>query len=137
MTVLSGDSDLVPLLDWDVKILKPVNGGIFKELTRAEVCEKYRIPAPALLVDWKAMTGESGDNISGVPGIGPVKAGKLLAAYASLEGTIAAGEAQRCRESKIVFNNASVARASFKLLTLCQEVPIVPVRPSSCVLLPA
>lgn len=132
VTVLSGDSDIVPLMDLDAHILRPINGGVFQPLTRAEVCEKWKISAPSLLVDLKAMTGESGDNISGVPGIGPVKAAKLIAAYASLEGTIAAGQEARCRESKIVFSHETVARAAFKLLTLRTDAPILPVRPSDC-----
>lgn len=134
VTVLSGDSDILPLMDLDAGVLRPLNGGIFQEITRAQVCEKYKIAMPSLLVDLKAMVGESGDNISGVPGIGPVKAAKLIAAYASLEGTITAGREEKCRESKIVFSHEGVARQSFKLLTLRYDVPIVPILPSSCVM---
>jgi DNA polymerase-1 len=132
--VLSGDSDLVPLLDLDATLLRPVNGGVFEEVTRAEAREKWNIAAPSLLVDLKAMTGETGDNIAGVPGIGPVKAAKLIAAYGSLDGTIEAGRAEQCKESKTVFAHQIAARQAFKLLTLRQDVPIMPVKPSSCFL---
>lgn len=46
--------------------------------------EKYGIPVERF-VDYKALVGDSSDNITGVPGVGPKAASALLSEYADLE----------------------------------------------------
>lgn len=55
----------------------------------AEVREKFGVE-PHQIADWLAIVGDSGDNIPGVPGLGPVKAAGLLQAYGDLETALAA-----------------------------------------------
>ena len=130
--VLSGDSDLLPLMAEGAVIVKPENGGKFRILTPADVMEKYGVES-ARLPQLKALTGEAGDNVPGVQGIGPVRALALLNAHADVEGVIAAGLRQACKFSAKVAAAAEVARLSLKLVTLYREVPIVPIQPSGCV----
>jgi DNA polymerase-1 len=60
--------------------------------TPAMVAAKYGVP-PDRIADWKALAGDSGDNIKGCPGIGPGTATTLLTAYDSLDGVFAASHA--------------------------------------------
>ena len=116
--VLSGDSDVLPLTSDGIEVVKPLNGGRFATVREPDVCAKYGLSQAAQLVDYKAMTGESGDNVPGVDGIGPVRAAALLRTYASLEAVIAAA--------------AETARLALKLVTLVRSVPVVPITPSGC-----
>ncbi len=52
---------------------------------RNEVFEKTGV-YPEQIVDWLALTGDTVDNISGVDGIGPKTAAKLLAKFGSVDG---------------------------------------------------
>ena len=131
--VLSGDSDLLPLSAQGVQIVKPVNGGQFQALAEADICEKYGVVSSAALVDLKAMTGEAGDNVPGVDGIGPVRAQKLLLEHLSLEGVIAAGLRNACKYSAKVAAGAEIARLSHRLVSLVCDAPVVPITPKGCV----
>ncbi len=130
--VVSSDSDLLSLIASGCAVLKPVNGGKFEAIGTAEVVAKYKITTPDLLTVLKALVGESGDNIPGVPGIGPVRAAKLISAYGGLEEIIAAGLQNKCPASITVATHQATARRAFKLVTLRTDVPIPPVNPIHC-----
>ena len=131
--VLSGDSDVLPLLAERVEVIKPVNGGKFDSVTPGRVAEKYGL-APSWLPQMKALTGEPGDNVPGVDGIGPVRALALLNAYETLEGVIAAGERSACKFSIKVAQQAAQARLALKLVTLVSDIPLAGIKPTDCAL---
>lgn len=86
VTILSGDRDLLQMVDGKIKVQAP--GWNLKDATlygSAEVVEKYGI-TPEQMVDWKALTGDPSDNIPGVAGIGPKTATDLLQKYKTVEG---------------------------------------------------
>lgn len=136
VVVVSGDSDVLPLLADGVQILKPLNGGKFEAMGREGVCTRYGISRLAQLTDLKALTGETGDNVPGVAGIGPVRAAQLLAAHQDLDGVIAAGLANACKHSAKVAAVADTVRLARRLVTLATDVPVVPIQPSGCALPP-
>ena len=90
--ILSGDQDLFQLIDpdEDIKILYLSNAfgrgrtGSAREFGKAEVMEKLEI-LPCQVVDYKALCGDTSDNIPGVKGIGKKTAVKLLDAYGDLD----------------------------------------------------
>jgi len=83
--IVSGDRDLLQLVNSHVLMLAPVVGiskmTLFDE---AKVREKYGLNPPQI-VDYKALVGDSSDNYPGVLGIGPKTASGLLKKYKSLE----------------------------------------------------
>lgn len=129
---LSNDSDLLSLTSLGIEILKPMNGGRFEEVTHGQVCRKYNVQDAIFLTDFKAMTGEKGDNIPGVPGIGPVYAAALLQAYGNLGMIIMNGLAAKCRHSALVAEHKTTAELAFKLVSLSFDAPILPVKPHDC-----
>ncbi|MDE2103426.1 MAG: hypothetical protein KGL39_39660 [Patescibacteria group bacterium] len=133
VTVLSGDTDVLPLVEDNIAIVKPVNGGRFEPVTYRGVCERYGVRAPGRLVDLKALTGETGDNVPGVDGIGPVRAQKLLGIYECLEGVIDAGVRNACKFSVRVAAAADIARLSYRLVSLVRNAPIEPIAPAHCI----
>lgn len=88
--VMTGDRDMFQLVDDRVKILY-TSGGPTPTTSiygLAEVQERYAL-TPSQFIDLKALTGDSSDNIPGVPGVGEKTAAKLLKEYGSLENLYA------------------------------------------------
>ncbi len=99
--ILSGDRDLFQLVDdeRDIAVLYMGGGPYAKnsgptEIRRAQVIEKLGVP-PEGVVDLKALTGDSSDNIPGVKGVGPKTALTLLKAHGDLDGIYAALDQQK------------------------------------------
>jgi DNA polymerase-1 len=79
----TSDKDLFQLVTDRVVIVAPTAAG--GRMGPAEVCAKMGVP-PALVVELLALTGDTVDNIPGVPGVGPKTAAKLLTEFGSLAG---------------------------------------------------
>lgn len=83
--VVTGDRDLLQLVDKKTKVFMPIKGLSEAVLLDEEgVLEKMGV-SPNLIVDYKALVGDSSDNYPGVPGIGPVTATKLIGEYGGVE----------------------------------------------------
>ncbi|MGJ3246831.1 MAG: DNA polymerase I [Elainellaceae cyanobacterium] len=91
--ILSGDRDLFQLVDADKQVsvlylssaFGPRSHSGAMEIGPQQVEEKMGI-LPTQVVDYKALCGDSSDNIPGVKGIGAKTAVQLLTEYHSLEG---------------------------------------------------
>jgi DNA polymerase-1 len=87
-TIVTGDNDQFQLVDHCVSVLTTRVGVTdTKTYTPAEVMERYGIP-PERLPDWKAIVGDTSDNIPGVPGIGEKGATTLLQKWDSVENLL-------------------------------------------------
>ena len=82
--ILSGDRDLLQLIDENVTVLLATNSETLT-VNHAEFEEKYII-LPSQFVDLKALMGDSSDNIPGVSGVGEKTAIKLIYEFGSLDG---------------------------------------------------
>lgn len=89
VALVSADDDLLQLVDDGVTVYQPLSGSVLRCVGSAEVRARLGVD-PASVVAYKALVGDAGDNVPGVPGIGPVRAAKALAAYGSLEGVLEA-----------------------------------------------
>src|ERR687894_429995 len=84
--IVTGDQDAMQLVDGRVKVLRTTRGvSETKAYGRDEVVEEYGV-TPEQIPDYKALTGDSSDNIPGVRGIGPKGAANLLKQFGSLDG---------------------------------------------------
>src|SRR6266851_9426508 len=84
--ILSGDNDLLQLVNPRVKVLTSRRGITDTILyDEAKVTEKYGGLRPNQLPDFKAIRGDTTDNIPGVAGIGDKGASKLLLEFGSVE----------------------------------------------------
>jgi DNA polymerase-1 len=85
VTIVSPDKDFNQLLINDrVKIFNPRK----EEYVRQTNCKELFGYTPYETVDYLSLVGDSSDDIPGVPGIGPVKARKLLDKYGSISNYI-------------------------------------------------
>ncbi|MEZ4718636.1 MAG: DNA polymerase I [Caldilineaceae bacterium] len=88
--ILTGDRDMFQLVDDRVKILYTSGGPNPKTSVYGpdEVAERYGL-TPTQFIDLKALTGDTSDNIPGVPGVGDKTAAKFLTEYGTLENLYA------------------------------------------------
>lgn len=112
--------------------MKPLNGGQIDTLDAAGICKLKGVASPLALVDLKAMTGDDGDNIPGVPGIGPVRAADLLSKHGDLETVLRIGKAGGSKHSILVAQHEAVVRLALKLVTLRADVPTPLISPKAC-----
>lgn len=82
--IVTGDRDAFQLLSDAVWVMHP-DGNL---MTPARVQEKYGVSVQQW-VDYRALTGDTSDNIPGARGIGPKTAVKLLQQWGSLERLLA------------------------------------------------
>jgi DNA polymerase I len=83
--VITGDKDLLQLVDGPVRILKPESGGGFTEMDRERVNEAWGVQ-PEQILDYLSLVGDTSDNVPGVKGIGAKTAVALLGLHATLDG---------------------------------------------------
>jgi DNA polymerase-1 len=128
--IVTGDTDQLQLVGGGVLVRLTRTGVSDTELFDAEkVREKYGI-GPDRIADFKALVGDTSDNIPGVPGIGKVTAAKLLQQWDSVPNLLLHIEelpANTATERKIKENlaaNVEVAKLSLELATIHCEVPI-------------
>ena len=85
-TVIStGDKDMAQLVNEHVTLVNTMSR---TTLDSAGVKDKFGV-TPAQIIDFLALTGDSSDNIPGVPKVGPKTAAKWLATYGSLDNIMA------------------------------------------------
>ncbi len=119
-TIVSSDKDLMQLVGPTVSMYDPVKD---KTLGIPDVIEKWGVP-PEKMIDLQALTGDSVDNVPGVPGIGPKTAAQLLEEYGDLETLLArAGEIKQQKRRENLIEHAEKARISKVLVTLKNDVP--------------
>jgi len=85
LIILSGDLDTLQVIDKDTKVYtlkRGVKDTVFYD--EKEVKKRYQI-SPLQFVDFKALKGDSSDNIPGIPGIGEKTAITLLKEFGTLE----------------------------------------------------
>ena len=83
--ISTGDKDLAQLVTDKVTLVNTMSD---TTLTPAGVEEKFGVP-PERIIDFLALTGDSVDNVPGIPKCGPKTAAKWLNAYRTLDGVIA------------------------------------------------
>jgi DNA polymerase-1 len=114
------DKDLDQLID-DKVVMYDIQ--LAEEIDAAKLVEKKGY-SPSQARDVLALTGDSVDNIPGIPGVGPKTAAKWIATYGSLDGVIANKEKIGGKIGEVFRNNLHVLDNSRKLVELQFDVPV-------------
>ena len=87
--IVTGDSDLLQLVDEHVTVVLPgrMSFSDLRTFDREAVVERYGI-GPELVPDYKALVGDTSDNVAGVKGIGDKGAKALLQQWGPIESII-------------------------------------------------
>ncbi len=122
VVIVSSDKDLFQLLDYNVLIFDPIKNIYVDE---KQILEKFGVQSSQLL-DLFALTGDTSDNIPGIPGIGPKTAVKLLDRFHSLDNLLENIEKiEQVRIRNILTEHSDKALVSRKLVSLCYEVELL------------
>jgi DNA polymerase-1 len=123
--IVSGDTDTFQLVAPGVSVLTPQRG--FGEVMLYDVQaihQRYGLE-PEQLIDFKAMVGDTSDNILGVPGVGEKTAAALLQQYGSLEGIYEhLGEVKQARFRKALEEGRGSAMQSRHLVTIVRDIDV-------------
>lgn len=118
----TGDKDLCQLVNDNVFVLNTSKEN--QILGKLEVEQVYGVP-PEKIVDFLAITGDSSDNVPGIPGFGEKTAIALLKEFDSLEAILAHPERiPGKRKQEILLSEGEKARLSRQLVTLDLQVDI-------------
>ena len=120
-TIISSDKDLMQLLDKSVSMVDPIKK---KQITEENVLEKFGV-VPKKVVEVQALSGDSSDNIPGVPGIGPKTAAQLINDFGDIENLI--NNVQNIKQEKrrnSIISNKELLLISKKLVTLKDDVDL-------------
>ncbi|MBI5212331.1 MAG: hypothetical protein HY957_03035 [Nitrospirae bacterium] len=119
--ILSGDKDMMQIVDGGIKIYDPMKDIIIDE---KYVIERFGVP-PERLPEIMAITGDTVDNIPGVKGIGEKTAKELLSKAGSLDELMDHPEkttSERLR--KMIADNIENIKLSKILATIDTNIPI-------------
>ena len=123
--ILTGDKDSFQLIDKEgqISVLIPSKGEIV-EYNWDKVYEKLEI-YPNQVIDYKALSGDTSDNIPGIKGIGPKSASALLNEYITLDGIYENIEkiTKKALKEKLE-NGKEIAYLSQYLATIKKDVEI-------------
>lgn len=122
--IVSNDRDLWQLVNENVTVMVPTKGDVVEWIGPKEIDTRLGI-TPIQIIDYKALRGDTSDNIPGVHGIGEVTALKLIKEYSSIEElyrNIAKVQPKSLQEK--LANNAEEAVMSKHLATIKTDVPI-------------
>lgn len=123
--MMTPDKDYGQLVTDRVLQYRPALGGKGFELRGpAEVCERYGIDSPALVVDLLALEGDASDNVPGCPGVGEKTAVKLVGLYGPVEEIIAHAPEIKGALGRKVADNAEQILFSKFLVTIKTDVPL-------------
>jgi DNA polymerase-1 len=85
VVILTGDRDTLQMVEGEKLVVQTFNKGVSDTTIYNEqaVVDKYGI-APKQMIDYKALVGDSSDNIKGVPGVGPKTALELIKKFGTV-----------------------------------------------------
>jgi DNA polymerase-1 len=120
--IVSADKDLMQLLgDPRVRMIDTMRDKVFTEV---DVIERFGV-TPDKVKYVMALSGDTSDNVPGVPGIGEKTGGKLVAEFGDLETVLASvDKISGTKRKENLINFADQARLSLALVTLKDDCDI-------------
>ncbi|WP_315325866.1 DNA polymerase I [Treponema socranskii] len=122
--ILSGDKDLMQLVNGTTQILKPDTALIWKAIDSNGVKAEWGV-LPERMLDLLSLIGDASDNVPGVKGVGPKTACKYIDAYGNLDNIFAHADEIKGAAGEKLRAGKDDAYFSQKLIKLCYDVPCV------------
>jgi DNA polymerase I len=118
--VSTGDKDLAQLVDAQVTLVNTMTDTVLDE---AGVLARFGV-RPDQIVDFLALTGDSVDNIPGVPKCGPKTAAKWLGEFGSLDALMARADEVKGKIGESLRASLGQLPLSRTLATIRTDVPL-------------
>ena len=123
--IASSDKDFMQLVSERVGLLNPNDKSEMSEMIWTD--ERVRAKAgvePSQVVDWLSLTGDSVDNIPGVPGVGPKTATELLNQFGSVRVLLERLDEVKSEKLRVALRaSADVVRRNCELVRLRDDLP--------------
>jgi len=124
ITIITGDKDLMQLVNRKVSLYMPIHGLSDNKLFgKEEVTERLGVP-PNQVIDLKALMGDTSDNYPGVSGVGPVVATNLLNEYQNLDNIYKNIQKIKPIIAQKLIKDKENAYMSQKLATIITNIPL-------------
>ncbi|MDQ3035317.1 MAG: DNA polymerase I, partial [Myxococcota bacterium] len=121
VVIASADKDMLQLIGDGVVMLDSMRDRVYGE---DETIEKLGVK-PSQVRDYLSLTGDSSDNVPGVPGVGPKTAVQLLTQYETLDGVYAhVDQVEKKSIREKLQANRDKAYLSQQLVSLKEDVAI-------------
>ncbi len=122
--IVTGDQDAFQLVTDKIHVITPLKGmSEAVEYTPEKIKEKTGL-TPEQIIDYKALKGDSSDNIKGINGIGEKQAVSLLQKYHNLDNIYQHLDELSPSQQKKFTEDKENAFFSKKMATIIREVPI-------------
>ena len=123
--IVTGDKDALQLASDMTSVIITKKGiSEFKLYDEEAMQEEYGF-SRSQFIDFKALKGDSSDNIPGVPGVGDKTAQKLILQFGSVENLLShTGEIENAKLRAKIEDNAQMALFSKRLATIVTSVPL-------------
>jgi DNA polymerase-1 len=120
--ILTGDRDTLQLVRGEKVVVRTPSKGVSETFTYNDkaIREKYGLE-PNQMIDYKALVGDTSDNIKGVPGIGPSTAIKILQKYGTIEKALLAADDKLTAKLRAGEKEAAMSKW---LVTLKCDIPV-------------
>lgn len=123
--MMTPDKDYGQLVNEHCFIYKPRYGSSdFDILGPNEVCEKFGLSYPLQVIDYLSLMGDSSDNIPGCPGVGKVRAQKLIEQFGCIENLLENTDQLKGSLKENVENNKETIIFSKFLATIKTDIEI-------------
>jgi DNA polymerase-1 len=123
--IVTSDKDLFQLVDDNVRIYLPQKGSEPPIVLDREGVKAKLGVYPEKVIDLLALTGDTSDNIPGIPGIGPKTALALLEEFGDVDTVLAKAETISAKGVRAkVTENLEAAKLSKTLVTIDTAVPV-------------
>lgn len=123
--IITGDRDLLQLVDDNTAVeLPPSRGSQSPKVYGIPDVVDYFGVLPGQVVDWKALVGDTSDNIPGVKGVGQKTATRLLQQYGTLDGIYENVDSIKGAMGKKIVEGKENAYLSYKLARIVTDAPI-------------
>lgn len=120
VVVVTSDKDLCQIVSEKVTLLDTKKDTV----TDIDAVKERFGTDPAGVVDSLALSGDSSDNIPGIPGIGEKTAKKLLEQFGSMEGIYQNIEQLKGKQKENIEQNRDLAALSRSLVVIRKDVPL-------------
>lgn len=125
VVILTGDTDTLQLVQDDHVVVRAFRTGLSDTVIYNDqaVRERYGL-APEQLPDYKALVGDTSDNVKGVPGIGPKTARELLVRFKTLDGVFRRMPTEDPKRAARFAQFEEHAKEARELIILERKVPV-------------
>ncbi len=122
--IITGDTDTLQLVGPRVRVLLQYSTQKQTIYGETEVRERFGGLTPEQVIDYKAICGDTSDNIPGVPGVGPKTASKLLLEFGDIQGILDHLDQLPARQATVFEEHRERVLRGRTLVTIVRDAPV-------------